>query len=262
MGHHPHAASRSPSCGGRHGRRGQPEGPRCRGYGRRSRHARVPVAGTGQRADARLAALGEARPSQNPLFCAPEACRACHQSPARNRRYVPECPGRPGGGGSPSVTETVWPGEGVPLDESSRSRGEESLPCFMKAPSASCGMGARLLSSSCERGQDRRSILCSSALMLRWGGVHLKRLGPAVVRHADEETCAVVPDGGATSRPARASSLASHFRPMTPACCVSNAIRGLRSKRWRGRPRAGTGVAMSLGCRSCRRSGRACGLLI
>ena len=28
----------------------------------------------------RLAALGEARPSQNPLFCAPKACRACHQS--------------------------------------------------------------------------------------------------------------------------------------------------------------------------------------
>jgi hypothetical protein len=71
----------------------------------------------------------------------------------------------------------------------------------------------------CERGQNRRSILRSSALMLRSGGVHLKRLGPAVIRHADEETCAVVPNGGATSRPTRASSLASHFRPMTPACC-------------------------------------------
>jgi hypothetical protein len=76
VGHHQYAASRSPGCGGRHGHRGQPEGPRCRGPGRRARHAGVPGAGTGRRADARLAAPGEARPSQNPLFCAPEACRA------------------------------------------------------------------------------------------------------------------------------------------------------------------------------------------
>ena len=89
VGHHQHAASRCPGCGGRHGHRGQPEGPPCRGPGRRARHAGVPGAGTGRRADARLAAAGEARPSQNPLFCAPEACRGCHQSLARNRRYWP-----------------------------------------------------------------------------------------------------------------------------------------------------------------------------
>ena len=86
VGHHQHAASRSPGRGGRHGHRGQPEGPPSSGPGRRARHAGVPGAGTGRRADARLAAPGEARPSQNPLFCAPEACRACHQSLARNRR--------------------------------------------------------------------------------------------------------------------------------------------------------------------------------
>ena len=89
VGHHQHAASRCPGCGGRHGHRGQPEGPPCRGPGRRARHAGVPGAGTGRRADARLAAAGEARPSQNPLFCAPEACRGCHHSLARNRRYWP-----------------------------------------------------------------------------------------------------------------------------------------------------------------------------
>jgi hypothetical protein len=54
----------------------------------------------------------------------------------------------------------------------------------------------------CERGQDRCSILCSSALMLRSGGVHLKRLGPAAVRHADEETCA-------GRRPGRQSEVAA-----------------------------------------------------
>jgi hypothetical protein len=64
VGHHQYPASRSPGCGGRHGHRGQPEGPPCRGPDRRTRHAGVPGAGTGWRADARLAAPGEARPAR------------------------------------------------------------------------------------------------------------------------------------------------------------------------------------------------------
>ena len=52
MGHHPHAASRSPGRGGQHRRREQPEGPPGRGHGTRARHAGVPGAGTGRRADA------------------------------------------------------------------------------------------------------------------------------------------------------------------------------------------------------------------
>jgi hypothetical protein len=50
-------------------------------------------------------------------FGIPRADSLRIQRNALNRQYVPEYPGRSGGGCSPSVTETVWPGDGVPLDE-------------------------------------------------------------------------------------------------------------------------------------------------
>ena len=58
-------------------------------------------------------APGEAKPSQNTLFCAPQACRACHQPPARNRRSGAQCwPAGAGPGhaaGSAGTTTMVMP---------------------------------------------------------------------------------------------------------------------------------------------------------
>ncbi len=84
VGHHPHAASPSPGRGGHHRRLGTT----TRATLPRTWHAcpdipGCPVRGNGRRTDARLAPLGEAKPSQNTRFCASQACRARHQPPAR-----------------------------------------------------------------------------------------------------------------------------------------------------------------------------------
>jgi hypothetical protein len=70
VGHHPHAASRSPAAD-------MATVPYPLG---------CPVRELADELTPRLAPLGEARPSQNTLFSAPQACRARHQPPARNRQ--------------------------------------------------------------------------------------------------------------------------------------------------------------------------------